>query len=222
MPAADAREGAVPDARSARRSAVGRPIARGPGAVRRQLKARTRRRPVLATETPDSNPVSRPPAVSSRTRTTSSSDARRRSTSSCAGSGRSRFLSVVGTSGSGKSSLVRSGLIPSLYSGMMVKAGSSWRVAIMRPGEDPIGHLAAALDAPDVLGEPDGELAGTQSRRCSRRRCAAAAWAWSSPSARRGSRRRQRPDRRRPVRGAVPLQAQPRDARSRATRRSRS
>jgi len=36
-----------------------------------------------------------------------------------------RFLSVVGTSGSGKSSLVRSGLIPSLYSGFMVDAGST-------------------------------------------------------------------------------------------------
>ena len=37
-----------------------------------------------------------------------------------------RFLSVVGTSGCGKSSLVRSGLIPSLHSGLMAKAGSSW------------------------------------------------------------------------------------------------
>ena len=63
-----------------------------------------------------------------------------------------RFLSVTGTSGSGKSSLVRSGLIPSLHSGLMMKAGSSWRVAVMRPGEDPIGHLAAALEPYDVLG----------------------------------------------------------------------
>src|SRR3954466_15784521 len=62
-----------------------------------------------------------------------------------------RFLSVVGTSGSGKSSLVRSGLIPSLYSGFMVAAGSSWRVAMLRPGEDPIGRLAEALDASGVL-----------------------------------------------------------------------
>ena len=45
----------------------------------------------------------------------------------------------------GKSSLVRSGLIPSLQSGFMASAGSSWRIAIMRPGEDPIGNLAAAL-----------------------------------------------------------------------------
>ena len=36
-----------------------------------------------------------------------------------------RFLSVVGTSGGGKSSLVRAGLVPSLYSGFMIKAGSS-------------------------------------------------------------------------------------------------
>jgi hypothetical protein len=72
----------------------------------------------------------------------------------------SRFLSVVGTSGSGKSSLVRSGLIPSLYSGFMVKAGSTWRVATLRPGEDPIGRLAAALNGPGVLGT-EGEMAST-------------------------------------------------------------
>ena len=69
-----------------------------------------------------------------------------------------RFVSVLGTSGSGKSSLVRSGLIPSLYSGYMVQAGSTWRVAVLRPGEDPIGNLAQALDAPEVLGGDD-ELA---------------------------------------------------------------
>ncbi len=63
----------------------------------------------------------------------------------------SRFLSVVGTSGSGKSSLIRSGLIPSLYSGLMTKAGSNWRVVLFRPGEDPIGHLADALSGPGVL-----------------------------------------------------------------------
>src|ERR1051325_1447186 len=63
-----------------------------------------------------------------------------------------RFLSVVGTSGSGKSSLVRSGLIPALQSGFMVTAGSSWRVAMFRPGENPIGHLAAVLNESDVLG----------------------------------------------------------------------
>ena len=71
-----------------------------------------------------------------------------------------RFLQVVGTSGSGKSSLVRSGLIPALQSGFMVQAGSNWRVLIFRPGNDPIGNLAASLDAPDALGT-FGELAST-------------------------------------------------------------
>jgi tetratricopeptide (TPR) repeat protein len=55
---------------------------------------------------------------------------------------------------------VRSGLIPSLQSGFMAGAGSSWRIATFRPGEDPIGNLAGALDAPDVLGV-DGDLADT-------------------------------------------------------------
>ncbi|NMG76605.1 hypothetical protein [Aromatoleum diolicum] len=63
-----------------------------------------------------------------------------------------RFLAVIGSSGSGKSSLVRSGLIPSLHAGFMAGAGSSWRIAIARPGEDPIGRLAEALDRPEVLG----------------------------------------------------------------------
>jgi WD40 repeat protein/energy-coupling factor transporter ATP-binding protein EcfA2 len=72
---------------------------------------------------------------------------------------RTHFLSVVGASGSGKSSLVRCGLIPSLYSGFMAGAGSSWRVAILRPGPDPVGALARALNAPGVLREDDlGEM----------------------------------------------------------------
>ena len=75
-----------------------------------------------------------------------------------------RFLSVIGTSGCGKSSLVRSGLIPSLHSGLMVKAGSSWRIAMMRPGEDPIGASRRPRSTcPDVLGAV-GELAATRPR----------------------------------------------------------
>lgn len=62
-----------------------------------------------------------------------------------------RFLSILGRSGSGKSSLVRSGLIPALWGGGMSHAGSSWHVVIMRPGEDPIGNLATALSARGAL-----------------------------------------------------------------------
>lgn len=64
-----------------------------------------------------------------------------------------RLLAVVGASGSGKSSLVRCGLVPSLHAGFMSGAGSRWRVAIFRPGQDPIGSLAAALARSGVLGD---------------------------------------------------------------------
>lgn len=63
------------------------------------------------------------------------------------------FVAVVGTSSSGKSSLVRAGLLPALQGGMMASAGSNWRIAILRPGGDPLGNLALALSAPDVLGD---------------------------------------------------------------------
>jgi len=62
-----------------------------------------------------------------------------------------KFLSILGRSGSGKSSLVRSGLIPTLWGGGMTRAGSRWRVVIMRPGEDPLGNLASALSVRGAL-----------------------------------------------------------------------
>jgi hypothetical protein len=71
-----------------------------------------------------------------------------------------RFLLVAGSSGTGKSSLVRSGLIPALQSGSMLQAGSNWRIMVFRPGDDPMANLAAAMDAPDALGS-EGELAST-------------------------------------------------------------
>src|SRR5262247_2346892 len=56
-----------------------------------------------------------------------------------------RFVAVVGTSGSGKSSLVRAGLLPALRSGFMTDAGSIWRVALFRPINNPIRNLATSL-----------------------------------------------------------------------------
>src|SRR6266852_3924497 len=52
-----------------------------------------------------------------------------------------RFIAVVGSSGSGKSSLVRAGLLPALYRGHLAGAGSSWRIAVMRPGNAPLDEL---------------------------------------------------------------------------------
>jgi energy-coupling factor transporter ATP-binding protein EcfA2 len=57
----------------------------------------------------------------------------------------SHFLVVVGTSGSGKSSLVNCGLRPALHRGMMSQAGTSWRIAQFRPGNNPISAMAEAL-----------------------------------------------------------------------------
>src|SRR5215831_10669324 len=56
-----------------------------------------------------------------------------------------RFVAVLGASGSGKSSLVRAGLLPALYGGVMTRAGSHWHTAILRPGGSPVRNLAAAL-----------------------------------------------------------------------------
>lgn len=75
---------------------------------------------------------------------------------------RTHFLAVVGTSGSGKSSLVRAGFLPALQGGFMTSAGSAWRVAILRPGNDPIGNLARSLNAPDVFGSELEENAAIQ------------------------------------------------------------
>jgi WD40 repeat protein len=55
-----------------------------------------------------------------------------------------RFLAVVGPSGSGKSSLVKAGLIPALWQGKL--AGSEkWFVAEMLPGSHPLEELEIAL-----------------------------------------------------------------------------
>ena len=53
---------------------------------------------------------------------------------------KNRFVAVVGSSGSGKSSLVRAGLLPELFGRTMVGAGSRWETSIMRPGGNPIGQ----------------------------------------------------------------------------------
>ena len=65
----------------------------------------------------------------------------------------SRFLAIIGSSGSGKSSLVRSGMLPSLHSGLMSGVGSQWKIALFRPGNDPIGQLNEALCKNGVLRE---------------------------------------------------------------------
>ena len=55
-----------------------------------------------------------------------------------------RFVTVMGASGTGKSSLIFCGVIPGIRS--MKAAGSSgWRVISFRPGNDPFGNLVKAM-----------------------------------------------------------------------------
>jgi len=74
-----------------------------------------------------------------------------------------RFLAVVGPSGSGKSSVVRAGLVPALRAGAL-DGSEGWRIVQMFPGAYPLEELEAALlrsaeDAPASLIEQleDGE-----------------------------------------------------------------
>jgi WD40 repeat protein/energy-coupling factor transporter ATP-binding protein EcfA2 len=56
-----------------------------------------------------------------------------------------RFLAVVGSSGSGKSSLIRAGLIPNLEAGFLVQDRDLWKIATMKPGDSPLHNMAMAL-----------------------------------------------------------------------------
>jgi WD40 repeat protein/DNA-binding SARP family transcriptional activator len=58
--------------------------------------------------------------------------------------GGTRFLAVIGSSGSGKSSLVRAGLIPALRRGAS-PGSDTWAVRALRPGSAPLRTLAHAL-----------------------------------------------------------------------------
>ena len=55
-----------------------------------------------------------------------------------------RFLAVLGPSGSGKSSVVRAGLIPEVRRGVL-PGSEHWSVVVVRPGDDPMDALATGL-----------------------------------------------------------------------------
>ncbi len=63
-----------------------------------------------------------------------------------------RFLAVVGASGSGKSSLVRAGVLPALRAGKLPNS-ETWRLAIFTPGERPVSALADRLSPLMANGE---------------------------------------------------------------------
>jgi DNA-binding SARP family transcriptional activator/WD40 repeat protein len=80
-----------------------------------------------------------------------------------------RFVVAVGASGSGKSSVVRAGLVPRLRSGA-VDGSERWLYATMVPGTDPFAALHRALrpiasvQEPDLDGDSNGDGNGDGDR----------------------------------------------------------
>jgi WD40 repeat protein/class 3 adenylate cyclase len=55
-----------------------------------------------------------------------------------------RFLAVVGPSGSGKSSVVRAGLLPAVWSGAL-PGSKAWQTLVLTPGAHPLEELAVRI-----------------------------------------------------------------------------
>jgi WD40 repeat protein len=56
-----------------------------------------------------------------------------------------RFVTVMGYSGSGKSSLMFCGFVPALHGGFMAASGPHWHVVLSRPGKSPIKTLSDSI-----------------------------------------------------------------------------
>src|SRR5215475_12983095 len=55
-----------------------------------------------------------------------------------------RFVAVIGSSGSGKSSLVRAGLLPAVREGFLLGT-TDWLIIMIKPGHQPYQRLVRAL-----------------------------------------------------------------------------
>jgi hypothetical protein len=76
------------------------------------------------------------------------------------------LVGVVGPSGSGKSSLVRAGLLPALRDGVL-PGSDRWRQLIIRPGEHPMAELAGAAGRRDAAGDGNGSATIGDDRKAS-------------------------------------------------------
>ncbi len=56
-----------------------------------------------------------------------------------------RFVAIIGPSGSGKSSFVYCGVLPTLYGGFLAHKGADWQVVVTRPGAAPVENLTDSL-----------------------------------------------------------------------------
>ena len=69
----------------------------------------------------------------------------------------SPLLGIVGPSGSGKSSVVRAGLMPALTAGIL-PGSERWRRVLLRPGDQPMAALNEALEAIENDRDGDGHV----------------------------------------------------------------
>ncbi|MGK7927642.1 MAG: caspase family protein, partial [Spirulina sp.] len=60
------------------------------------------------------------------------------------------FLAVLGASGSGKSSVVRAGLLYQLQRGQRLSGSENWQIKIFQPGEHPLNSLALTFVDPEL------------------------------------------------------------------------
>jgi WD40 repeat protein/energy-coupling factor transporter ATP-binding protein EcfA2 len=77
---------------------------------------------------------------------------------------KSRFVGVIGPSGSGKSSFIYCGVMPILYGGFLTDASPDWEVVVTRPGAGPIDNLAESL----LKNNPEYQLADPEERKIKR------------------------------------------------------
>ena len=70
------------------------------------------------------------------------------------------FLAVLGASGSGKSSVVRAGLLYQLMLGWRLSGSEAWHIRIFRPGKCPLKSLAQAF-----VGSPVGDETNPREKR---------------------------------------------------------
>lgn len=77
---------------------------------------------------------------------------------------KSRFVGVIGPSGSGKSSFIYCGVLPILYGGFLTDASPNWEVVVTRPGSSPIDNLSESL----LKSSKDYNLADTEDKKIKR------------------------------------------------------
>jgi len=62
-----------------------------------------------------------------------------------------KFITIIGASGTGKSSLIYCGVLPKIK-GIDPKTPDGWKMVIFRPGNDPFGNLAQAISGNIIAG----------------------------------------------------------------------